>query len=161
MTTTTSTTTPGNALGADLEAPAGGRLQLALNVDDLDAAIEFYSRMFGVRPVKVEPGYANFAIAAPPLKLVLFSGVGEPGTLNHLGVEVATADAVAAADARLAAEGLATTAVAETTCCFAAKTETWLEAPDGQRWEWYVKRGDIAEFGADTGIPEIGSTCCP
>ena len=131
----------------DLQAPATGRLQLALNVSDLDAAIVFYSKMFGTGPVKVKPGYANFAIAEPPLKLVLFSGVGEPGTLNHLGVEVSSADAVAAAENRLSDEGLVTTEVSETTCCFAAKTETWLEAPDGQRWEWYVKRDDIEDFG--------------
>ena len=155
------TTTP--EVGPDLAAPETGRLQLALNVGDLDAAIEFYSRMFGVRPVKVKPGYANFAIAEPPLKLVLFSGAGEPGTLNHLGVEVPTADAVSAADARLRADGLETTDVADTTCCFAAKTETWLEAPDGQRWEWYVKHDDLADFGSDTATasPTSTSTCCP
>ncbi len=160
MTATDDSTT----LGPDLAAPLGGRLQLALNVDDLDAAIEFYSRMFGVRPVKVKPGYANFAIAEPPLKLVLFSGVGEPGTLNHLGVEVSTADAVSAADARLRSDGLETTEVADTTCCFAAKTETWLEAPDGQRWEWYVKHDDLEGFGSNAEGAEIASpvsTCCP
>ena len=160
------TTDEATMLGPDLAAPLGGRLQLALNVDDLDAAIEFYSRMFGVQPVKVKPGYANFAIAEPPLKLVLFSGAGEPGTLNHLGVEVPTADAVSAADARLRSDGLETTDVTETTCCFAAKTETWLEAPDGQRWEWYVKHDDLADFGAtdgsDTDDSGSGSTtCCP
>ena len=148
-------------LAPDLAAPATGRLQLALNVDNLDDAIAFYTKMFGSGPVKVKPGYANFAIAEPPLKLVLFSGVGEPGTLNHLGVEVPSADAVAAADARLSAEGLATTDVCETTCCFAAKTETWLEAPDGQRWEWYVKHDDIDEFGANSAVPAAGGgTCC-
>ena len=158
-------TTP--EVGPDLAAPQTGRLQLALNVDDLDAAIEFYSRMFGVRPVKVKPGYANFAIAEPPLKLVLFSGAGEPGTLNHLGVEVTTADAVSAADARLRADGLETTEVAETNCCFAAKTETWLEAPDGQRWEWYVKHDDLAGFDGTVAShtpsdpPTSTSTCCP
>ena len=162
MTATDHSTT----LGPDLAAPLGGRLQLALNVDDLDAAIEFYSRMFGVRPVKVKAGYANFAIAEPPLKLVLFTGAGEPGTLNHLGVEVSTADAVSAADARLRSDGLETTAVADTTCCFADKTETWLEAPDGQRWEWYVKHDDLEGFGsvaaeASTLAPPSTSTCCP
>ena len=148
--TATGATTTTPKVGPDLAAPATGRLQLALNVDDLDAAIEFYSRMFGLRPVKVKPGYANFAIAEPPLKLVLFSGAGEPGTLNHLGVEVTTADAVSAADARLRADGLETTEVVDTNCCFAAKTETWLEAPDGQRWEWYVS---MMTSPASTAIP--------
>ena len=152
------TTTP-TPLAADLEAPSTGRLQLALNVDDLDAAIDFYTRMFGVGPVKVKPGYANFAIASPPLKLVLFSGAGEPGTINHLGVEVATADEVGAAEQRLSAAGLETTDTCETTCCFAAKTETWLEAPDGQRWEWYVKHRDLAGF-ASGDEPESTTTCC-
>jgi catechol 2,3-dioxygenase-like lactoylglutathione lyase family enzyme len=152
------TTTP-TPLAPDLEAPRRGRLQLALNVDDLDAAIDFYTRMFGVGPVKVKPGYANFAVVSPPLKLVLFSGAGEPGTINHLGVEVATADEVIAAEARLRDDGLETTDVAETACCFAAKTETWLEAPDGQRWEWYVKRGDLAGFASgDDGVS--ATTCC-
>jgi catechol 2,3-dioxygenase-like lactoylglutathione lyase family enzyme len=146
-------------LAADLVAPPTGRLQLALNVDDLDAAIDFYTRMFGVGPVKVKPNYANFAVASPPLKLVLFSGAGEPGTINHLGVEVATAAEVEAAETRLRAEGLETTDTCETACCFAAKTETWLEAPDGQRWEWYVKHDDLAGF-ASADAAEASPGCC-
>ena len=82
-------------------------------------------------------------------------------TLNHLGVEVGSADSVVAAERRLSADGLETTDVAETTCCFAAKTETWLEAPDGQRWEWYVKHADITEFGSDAAVVASSSTCCP
>ena len=152
-------TTPPTSLAPDVDAPTTGRLQLALNVDDLDAAIEFYSRMFGVRPVKVKEGYANFAIAEPPLKLVLFSGAGKPGTLNHLGVEVASADEVGAAEARLSSDGLETTGVAETTCCFAAKTETWLESPDGLRWEWYVKHDDLAGF-ASVDAADAAPGCC-
>jgi lactoylglutathione lyase len=107
----------------------------------------------------VKPGYANFAIAAPPLKLVLFSGVGEPGTINHLGVEVASADEVEAAEARLSASGLETTDASETACCFAAKTETWLEAPDGQRWEWYVKHDDLAGFASDDSADALPGCC--
>lgn len=124
-------------------APATGRLQLALNVSDLDEAIAFYTKLFATPPAKVRPGYANFAIAEPPLKLVLFAGVGEPGSLNHLGVEVADAAAVTAAERRLAGDGLDTTEVTDTECCFAAKTETWVMDPDGARWEWYVKTGDV------------------
>jgi catechol 2,3-dioxygenase-like lactoylglutathione lyase family enzyme len=163
MGTTADTTDPvehAPDLGPDLDAPATGRLQLALNVDDLDAAVDFYSRMFGVRPVKVKPGYANFAVASPPLKLVLFSGVGEPGTINHLGVEVGSAEAVVAAEARLAAAGLETTDTADTSCCYAAKTETWLEAPDGQRWEWYVKHDDLAGFATDEPTATEPNCCC-
>lgn len=149
-------------LAPDLAAPTTGRLQLALNVADLDEAIAFYSKMFGTGPVKVKDGYANFAIAEPPLKLVLFSGLGEPGTLNHLGVEVSSADNVAAAESRLTADGLETTGVADTSCCFAAKTETWLEAPDGQRWEWYVKQDDLEGFACDTATAsDAESACCP
>lgn len=127
------------------------RLQLALNIVDLDEAIDFYSKLFGSPPAKVKPGYANFEIADPPLKLVLFEGAGEPGSINHLGVETETADEVVAAESRLRDAGLRTTGVDDTTCCFAEKTETWVEAPDGNRWEWYVKRAD-----AEAAEP----TCC-
>ena len=121
------------------------RVQLAINVTDLDKAIAFYSRLFGTAPAKVKPGYANFAIADPPLKLVLFEGP-EGATLNHLGVEVETAEEVASAERRLRADGLETTGVEETVCCFAEKTETWLADPDGARWEWYVKSGDAGQL---------------
>ena len=119
------------------------RLQLALNVDDLESAVSFYSKMFGVAAAKRQPGYANFAIEDPPLKLVLFEGAGADGSINHLGVEVDAASEVTDAQARLTSAGLATTGVADTTCCYAEKTETWLEAPDGNRWEWYVKNADV------------------
>jgi catechol 2,3-dioxygenase-like lactoylglutathione lyase family enzyme len=122
------------------------RLQLALNVADLDEAVDFYSRMFGVAPAKVRPGYANFAVTEPPLKLVLFEGQGEPGSINHLGVETETADEVAAAEARLSSQGLETTGLDDTRCCYAAKTETWVTGPDTTRWEWYVKTGDTEQF---------------
>ncbi len=143
------------------------RLQLALNVDDLDAAIEFYSKMFAAEPARVRPGYANFAIADPPLKLVLFEGAGPSGSINHLGVETETGDEVVAAEARLSAEGLETTGIDDTACCYATKTETWLQAPDGNRWEWYVRTGDSEQLapvsltdepavvGAEGGCP-----CC-
>ena len=136
------------------------RLQLALNVSDLDEAVGFYSRMFGVEPTKTRPGYANFAIAEPPLKLVLFEGQGEPGSINHLGVEVETAAEVTAAEARLADEGLATTGVDDTQCCYAAKTETWLTGPDDARWEWYVKHADTEQFANLVVTGTGGGSCC-
>ena len=123
------------------------RLQLALNVADLDEAIDFYSRMFATEPAKVRDGYANFAIADPPLKLVLFAGGGQPGSINHLGVETETADEVVAAEQRLSDSGLETTGVDDTLCCYAEKTETWVEGPDTTRWEWYVKKGDSEQMG--------------
>jgi catechol 2,3-dioxygenase-like lactoylglutathione lyase family enzyme len=135
------------------------RLQLALNVADLDEAVDFYSRMFGAEPAKTRPGYANFAIADPPLKLVLFEGQGEGGTINHLGVETETADEVVAAEQRLTAADLETTGVDDTQCCYARKTETWLSGPDGARWEWYVKTGDSEQFANVVGSG--GGTCCP
>ncbi|MEM9034381.1 MAG: ArsI/CadI family heavy metal resistance metalloenzyme [Actinomycetota bacterium] len=122
------------------------RLQLAINVSDLDEAIEFYDRMFDAKPARVRPGYANYAIADPPLKLVLFEGAGDGGTLNHLGVETETADEVVAAEARLSDSGLETTGVDDTMCCYAEKTETWVEAPDDVRWEWYVRTGDSEQL---------------
>ena len=117
------------------------RVQLALNVSDLESAVDFYSKLFGTEPAKRKPGYANFAIADPPLKLVLFEG-GEGGTLNHLGVETENAAEVEAAEARLTSDGLETTGIDDTICCYATKVETWVVDPDGARWEWYVKTGD-------------------
>ncbi len=131
------------------------RLQLALNVDDLDAAIGFYSKMFDTPPAKTKPGYANFAIENPPLKLVLFEAAGVSGSINHLGVEAMSAAEVVAAEARLSESGIETTGVDDTICCFAEKTETWLEAPDGNRWEWYVKTGDVEQMEH-----EVVGGCC-
>ena len=62
------------------------RVQLALNVDDVEQSVAFYSRLFGTEPAKTRPGYANFAVAEPPLKLVLIENPGHGGSLNHLGV---------------------------------------------------------------------------
>lgn len=138
------------------------RLQLALNVTDLDAAIDFYSKMFDTEPARLRPGYANFAIANPPLKLVLFEG-NEDGTINHLGVETTTTDEVVEAEARLTDAGLETTGVDDTMCCYAEKTETWLNGPDATRWEWYVRTGD-SETLANVVIGEHDGaearTCC-
>ena len=109
------------------------RLQLALNVTDIEAAVEFYSKLFATEPAKRKPGYANWEIADPPLKLVLFEGA-EGGTLNHLGVETETAAEVSAAEARLSDTGLETTGVDDTVCCYATKVETWVTDPDGAKW---------------------------
>ena len=134
------------------------RVQLALNVTDIDASVAFYSKMFDAEPVKTKPGYANFAIENPPLKLVLFEDAEAGGSLNHLGVEVETGEQVEAAEARIAGEGIETSGVDETLCCYAAKTETWVEGPDN-KWEWYVKQGDVdaPEFVSIS----TGSICCP
>jgi catechol 2,3-dioxygenase-like lactoylglutathione lyase family enzyme len=129
------------------------RLQLALNVSDLDEAVEFYSCLFGVEPARRRPGYANFAIDQPPLKLVLFEtghecnddegcNNGAGGTINHLGVEVDSVEEVLEAEQRISDSGLVTTGVDDTQCCFAEKTETWVTGPDGIGWEWYVRTGD-------------------
>src|SRR3954451_13003376 len=111
------------------------RVQLALNVSNIDEAIAFYSKLFGPEPAKVRPGYANFAIAEPPLKLVLIEGHGEPGSLNHLGVEVASSAEVGAATERLAAVGLANATEDEVACCFALQDKVWTDGPDGEAWE--------------------------
>ena len=118
------------------------RVQLALNVSDLGAAIEFYSKLFATQPAKIRPGYANFAIEDPPLKLVLFEGAGEPGTINHLGVEVASTDDVRAAQARLASQELETTTEDEVSCCFAVQDKVWVDGPDGRPWEIYTVLAD-------------------
>ncbi len=134
------------------------RIQLALNVSDVDAAVDFYERLFATPVAKRKPGYANFEIAEPPLKLVLIEAA-EGGTLNHLGVETLVAAEVAQAEARLAADGLETTGVDDTTCCYATKTETWVTDPDGAKWEWYVKTGD-AEQMSNSPVDGEGAACC-
>ena len=134
------------------------RVQLALNVTDIDQAVDFYAKLFGTEPLKRKPGYANFAIADPPLKLVLFEAA-EGGTLNHLGVETETAAEVEAAEARLAATGVETTGIDDTICCYASKVETWVTDPDGARWEWYVKTGDTEQMSAEAGA-ERETVCC-
>ena len=140
------------------------RLQLALNVKDLAAAVDFYSKMFGVEVNKRKPGYANFAIDEPPLKLVLFENPDADESLNHLGVEVGTTAEVVAAEARLAGADLETTGIEDTECCYAEKTETWLEAPDDLRWEWYVKTADTEQFAnvvvGSHSTDETDTTCC-
>jgi len=120
------------------------RLQLALNVPDLDAAITFYSKLFAAQPAKLKPGYANWSLEEPPLKLVLFeSRDAVPGSINHLGVETDSAGEVEAAERRLRESGLETSGVDEAICCFAEKVETWVSDPLGHRWEWYVKQADV------------------
>jgi len=145
------------------------RLQLALNVHDLDDAIDFYTKMFSTSPTKVKPGYANFAIENPPLKLVLFEVDGdhpEAATgadfhhLNHLGVETESAAEVVAAESRLTDVGIETTGVDDAQCCFAEKTETWVVSPDDARWEWYVKTGDAETIENITLGRATKATCC-
>ncbi len=118
------------------------RVQLALNVDDIDAAIDFYTKLFGTGPAKVREGYANFAIADPPLKLVLIENPGEGGSLNHLGVEVETTDEVGAAIGRLQSDGLATLVEEQTTCCYAVQDKVWVHGPNGEPWEVYTVLAD-------------------
>lgn len=130
------------------------RLQLALNVSDLDAAIEFYSNMFGTPVNKRKPGYANFAVENPPLKLVLFENPGADGRINHLGVEVFSDEDVAAATERLKAAGLDALVEDETTCCYAEQNKVWAQEPEGLRWEWYHLLQDTDEFGKEA--PRLG-----
>lgn len=137
------------------------RVQLALNVSDLDAAIEFYSKLFGSEPAKVRPGYANFAIVEPPLKLVLIEhasdrGAGVAGALNHLGVEVSSPEEVVQATARFAAEGLDTAVEEQTTCCYALQDKVWVEDPDGAPWEVYTV---VADAPVESGIAGDGRCC--
>jgi catechol 2,3-dioxygenase-like lactoylglutathione lyase family enzyme len=132
------------------------RVQLALNVDDLDEAVDFYSRLFGTPPAKRRPGYANFAVADPPLKLVLMAGSGEPGTLNHLGVEVGSTDEVAEATERLRGEGLDTTTQEGVTCCYAVQDKVWVKDPAGAPWEVYTVLADAPQA---TACPP-DSPCC-
>jgi lactoylglutathione lyase len=147
------------------------RVQLALNVPNIDDAVVFYSKLFSTEPNKRKPGYANFAIVDPPLKLVLFERAGAEGRLNHLGVEVLSTDDVAAAQARLTGEGVPT--VEENgTCCFAKQDKVWVDGPDGA-WEIYTVLEDVDAFGQSSAhvddqgeslccgsVPDAAARCC-
>jgi catechol 2,3-dioxygenase-like lactoylglutathione lyase family enzyme len=142
------------------------RVQLALRVADLEAAVDFYARLFDAAPAKRRPGYANFAITEPPLKLVLLEGEpGEATRMDHLGVEVPSTGEVTAATSRLADAGLATRVEDDTTCCYAVQDKVWVTGPGGEPWEVYTVTGDArpdlegrteAELGAVAG----DGTCC-
>ncbi|HVU61255.1 MAG TPA: ArsI/CadI family heavy metal resistance metalloenzyme [Mycobacteriales bacterium] len=139
------------------------RVQLALNVSDVDAAVEFYSKMFAAEPAKRRPGYANFAIENPPLKLVLIENpdarrAGTAGALNHLGVEVESTEQVHEATTRLSGEGLATQTEDETTCCYALQTKVWVDDPDGAPWEFYTVLADAPD---ETSLGCAGQACTP
>jgi catechol 2,3-dioxygenase-like lactoylglutathione lyase family enzyme len=133
------------------------RVQLALNVDDIDEAVDFYTKLFGTEPAKRRDGYANFAIAEPPLKLVLMEYPGHGGTLNHLGIEVPDVDAVDAEQTRLAATGLASVDERDTTCCYAKQDKFWVQGtPGGESWEVYTVLADSPTFYGE----QDGPACC-
>jgi catechol 2,3-dioxygenase-like lactoylglutathione lyase family enzyme len=132
---------------------AMSRIQLALNVDNLAEGVAFYSKLFKTQPAKVKEGYANFAIAEPPLKLVLIENPGHGGSINHLGVEVESSDKVHAEIGRLADEGLFTEEEIGTTCCFATQDKVWVTGPGGEKWEVYTVLADSETFGAT-------ASCC-
>ena len=150
------------------------RVQLALNVSDLDAAVAFYSKLFATTPAKIRPGYANFAITEPPLKLVLLEGQpGTPTRMDHLGVEVETSDQVTAAAGRLATEGLDTATERDSACCYAVQDKVWTTGPGSEPWEVYVVKADsdVLDKAADspcctpgavsgTVTASSGSACC-
>jgi len=138
------------------------RVQLALNVSNLDEAVSFYSKLFGAAPAKTRPGYANFAIAEPPLKLVLIEGAGDPGTLNHLGVEVASTEEVGAAKSRLTDEGLSCATEDEVACCYALQDKVWVDGPDGEPWEIYTVLADVEHPAGQLRTVEPGAEalCC-
>lgn len=143
-----------------MEVDSVSRVQLALNVDNLDAAITFYSKLFHTEPAKVKPGYANFAVADPPLKLVLLENPGHGGSINHLGVEVGSSEIVHGEIARLTEEGMFTEEEIGTTCCFATQDKVWVSAPDGERWEVYTVLADSDTFGAAPQQIDIQPGCC-
>jgi catechol 2,3-dioxygenase-like lactoylglutathione lyase family enzyme len=142
------------------------RVQLALRVADLDAAVDFYSRLFAAVPAKRRPGYANFAIAEPPLKLVLLEGEpGQPTRMDHLGVEVPSTDDVTAATSRLADAGLVTRVEDNTTCCYAVQDKVWVSGPGGEPWEVYTVTGDARpdlEGRTEVGLSAVAGdgACC-
>ena len=136
------------------------RVQLAINVSDVDAAVDFYSRLFGAEPHKRRPGYANFALDAPPLKLVLIENAAAAGSLNHLGVEVANTAGVSEAQQRIADAGLEATEEADVVCCFARQDKVWATDPDGAGWEFYTVTDDAPELALATANVSGESACC-
>ncbi|MBB3039495.1 ArsI/CadI family heavy metal resistance metalloenzyme [Hoyosella altamirensis] len=139
------------------------RIQLALNVDDIDVAVAFYSKLFGTSPAKRKPGYANFAVAEPPLKLVLIENPGSGGTLNHLGVEVESSDKVHSEIDRLSEAGFFTEEQIGTTCCYATQDKVWVTGPGGEKWEVYTVLADTEKFGTNAELladdPVHGCAC--
>lgn len=139
------------------------RVQLALNVDNLAEAVEFYSKLFNTPPSKLKEGYANFAVAEPALKLVLLENPGKGGTLNHLGVEVESSETVHAEIGRLAADGMFTEEEIGTTCCFATQDKVWVTGPGGEKWEIYTVLADSETFGTGPELlaadPSGGCSC--
>ena len=135
------------------------RVQLALNVSDLNQAIDFYSKLFSTTPAKVRDGYANFAITEPPLKLVLIESQDNGGTLNHLGVEVESTDQVSAAINRLQNEGMATEIEEQTTCCYAVQDKVWVHGPDQEPWEVYTVLADAPVMKLIPVAGEAGNCC--
>lgn len=140
------------------------RVQLALNVDNLDESVAFYSKLFKTEPTKLKAGYANFAVDEPPLKLVLIESVGNGGTLNHLGVEVDSSETVHEEIERLAGAGMFTQEEIGTTCCFAKQDKVWVTGPAGEKWEVYTVLADSDAFGSgpqdSDSTDHTGSTCC-
>ncbi len=137
------------------------RVQLALNVADIDEAIDFYSKLFATEPAKVRPGYANFASGRPAAEAGPHRGrQPDPGTLNHLGVEVPTTDEVSAAQARLAGEGLATALEEETSCCYAVQDKVWVDGPGGEPWEIYTVLSDTEMPAGQLRSAAPGESAC-
>jgi len=138
------------------------RVQLALNVDDIDEAVAFYTKLFDSEPAKRRPGYANFAIEQPPLKLVLLENPGQGGTLNHLGVEVDSTAEVDAATARLTAAGLMASEEKNATCCYATQDKTWVTGPGNEPWEIYTVLADSPTFRGDAPatVAVAPTACC-
>jgi catechol 2,3-dioxygenase-like lactoylglutathione lyase family enzyme len=132
------------------------RVQVALNVSNIDEAVDFYRRLFNTEPAKRRPGYANFAIVDPPLKLVLIEGVGEPGTLNHIGVEVASTGEVVTEAARLRNDGFELRHEDNVTCCYAVQDKFWVTGADSREWEIYTVLADAPQAGAQaTGCCDV------
>jgi len=141
------------------------RFQLALNVNDLEKAVAYYTQLFGVAPRKVKPGYANFAVESPPLKLVLFEQPGAPERLNHVGFEYFDNEEVEAVARDLEPKGIVDHIDRDESCCYAKKSTVWTRDPQGLRWEFYRVREDIEEFGADVAPrtpvePATPARCC-
>lgn len=150
-----------------LPATTPNRFQLSINVNDVTESVAFYTKLFGVEPNKVKPGYANFIVDDPPLKLVVIENAGPPGTLNHVGIEYPDGAGVLAKTEEVQAAGLPSLAEDEHTCCFASQQKSWTQDADGVPWEFYTVLADTEEFGAnpdhggEAEANDIGACCAP
>jgi catechol 2,3-dioxygenase-like lactoylglutathione lyase family enzyme len=131
------------------------KTHISLNVSDVNASVNFYTKMLGIEPVKLRSDYAKFDVANPSLNLTMNQISFEAGgSLSHLGLQVETSREVMEMTKRWAESGLVTLEEMQTDCCYALQDKTWVSDPDGNRWEVFT----VIENTEDKDI--AASACC-